>query len=221
MIDKHLNLFYSYNRDNQLIENNLTRAWIVTLRMISGETRNLLLRNLFKHSLQKLGEPLPTFIQAQFGLQGNFDTRLLSDIPHRYVVTIATERDMEVEPSFFKDIDLGHSIPDAWIFDPEEGYCFLVEAKIGNNPLDAEQVYSHAEGWLGITKENVQEHLVAVTWHDVLTGIENVGTDVVSQQDFQLLQEITQYLGFFGYRVYKGFDFSDLQAAPTFSLTYQ
>ena len=36
--DRYLNLFYSYNRDNELIENNLTRAFIVTLQTIEPAT---------------------------------------------------------------------------------------------------------------------------------------------------------------------------------------
>ena len=72
MTDPHLNLFYSYNQDNELIENNLTRAWIVTLRMLSAEIRNLFLQTLFKNHLQVPDEQLPSFRTAHFALQGKY-----------------------------------------------------------------------------------------------------------------------------------------------------
>ena len=73
MTDQHLNLFYTYNRDSELIENNLTRAWIVTMRMLSAETRSQLLQALFKVPLLSLGSLLPVFPRLAF-LQGHMDT---------------------------------------------------------------------------------------------------------------------------------------------------
>ena len=50
-MDRHLNLFYTYNRDPEFIENNLTRAFIVTLRALGGDTRRALLKQLLLEPL--------------------------------------------------------------------------------------------------------------------------------------------------------------------------
>lgn len=219
MNDRHLNLFYTYNRGNELIENNLTRAWIVTLRLLSAETRNSLLQALLDAPLQEIDSQVPAFDQASFALQGYFDTRLLERISQKFIVTIATERALGDEASLSGDPDLGDSIPDAWIYDPEQRYCFLIEAKIGANPLGAAQVYSHAAGWLGIPGGKVQDHLIVLTWYDILNAIQLIQTDIDNSQDAQLLQEFTQFLGFFNYRLFTGFNFSELLAAPGFSIS--
>jgi hypothetical protein len=223
MDDQHLNLFYSYNRDNELIENNLARAWIVTLRMLSAETRNQLLQILFDELIQKLGHQPPAFKNANFALQGYFDTHLLDTISLRFIVTIASEREFEPgeDSSAWDDTGISSSIPDAWIYDPDQGYCFLIEAKIGTNPLDTDQVYSHASGWLGITKDQLSNHLIPLTWHDVLCTLQSINLDMISQIEAQLIMEFTHFLGFFGYRLFMGFNFSSLLDAPEFSLLHK
>jgi hypothetical protein len=211
MSDRHLNLFYSYNRDNELIENNLTRVWIVSLRMLSAEIRSLFLQTLLELPLRKMEKRAPSFDTAHFALQGHFDTRLLKHMAQKYIITIATFRDMDEDAFAQPSKDAGDSIPDAWIFDPEQGYCFLVEAKVGSNPLGARQVISHAKRWLDVS---VKDHLVALTWYDVLNVIQEISIHVTSQQEGLILKEFNQYLGFFGYRLFTGFDFGTLPDIP-------
>lgn len=220
MTDPHLNLFYSYNRDIELIENNLTRALIVTLRLLSGETRNKLLRELFDIPIRNLGGITPPFSSASFTLQGYFDTSLLEQIKQKWVVTIATERELQesLDPSIQWDGVSGDSIPDAWIYDPDEGYCFLIEAKIGSNPLDARQVLSHAKGWLGIPKKHLSKNLIPLTWPDILRAIESVDPERISSSETKILGELTQFLGYYGYDLFEGFEFDGICEVPNFSL---
>ena len=92
------------------------------------ETRNQLLQAVLEAPLHSLSCSLPDFSEPNFALQGYFDTRQLGAISQKYIVTLATERELDNEPSISGDTDQGDSIPDAWIYDLDQGYCFLIEA---------------------------------------------------------------------------------------------
>ncbi len=83
-MDRHLNCFYSYNNDEELIENNLTRSLIVTLMGISDFTRGLMLSSLsgpFKNC---------NFDDAEFALQ-NYISVNPKFFKHKYLVTLAAD----------------------------------------------------------------------------------------------------------------------------------
>jgi hypothetical protein len=245
MFDRHSNLFYTYNRDTELIENNLTRAWIVSLSLLSGEVKDGLLKALLEKPFRSLGAGdrggLPSFLNAEFALQGYMDDSETRKFPHKYILTIASDRREETGQDNPEEEDspenrekglrttssksyLG-SIPDAWIFDKEEGYCFLIEAKVGLNPIDDKQVKAHAAGWFGLDPERIQDHLLPLTWVDVLHAINQVRTDQSSDrlslnaQECQILNELEEYLGFFGYRLFHGLDFEPLRNPPKYRMS--
>jgi hypothetical protein len=244
MSDRHLNLFYTYNRDAELVENNLTRAWIVSLKLLSGRVRDGLLRSLLEEPFRSLamsqpGE-LPCFVNAQFALQGYMDASQANEFPDQYILTIASNRyggiedDSTTKPeaqeregtSGAQSSTSGtYSIPDAWIYDEKEGYCFLIEAKVGLNPVDDAQVKAHAAHWFGMTgREDVRSRLLPLTWIDVLQAIGEVrsgrsGGDVsLNDQESQILEALEDFIGFFGYHIFYGFDFRPLQNPPKFTI---
>ena len=176
MSDPHLNLFYSYNRDNELIENNLTRAFIVTLRLLSPVGRGALLQILLTEPLQRLGETVPSYESCQLALQSHIDRDQSRKIPLRILITLASDRIVmaEEESHIDQQLDTYLSIPDGWIFDLEAGYCFLIEAKVGSNPLNQHQVLSHADKWLMIGADQLPDHLISLTWIDVIRAIEHL-----------------------------------------------
>ena len=95
MSDSHLNLFYTYNRDTELIGNNLTRAWIVTLRLLSPQVREVLLQRLLSKASHRLpGQVMPelSFAQAQFALQSHMERHLARRTKHCYLLIIATDQ---------------------------------------------------------------------------------------------------------------------------------
>ena len=225
-MDRHLNLFYSYNQDSELIENNLTRAWIVTLRLLSPQVREHLLQHLLGKAFQRQpGQIMPqlSFVQAQFALQTHMDRLLSRRAKLRYLLTIATERlDLEagenqaqaplIEPNLYSD-----SIPDAWIFDPGGEYCFLIESKVGDYPLDPDQLFSHTEGWLGQSKTDAPAHMLSLTWVDVASAIQQLDI-AMNDQEMLLLENLVEFLSLYGYRPFKGFSFAALDQPPFISI---
>ena len=220
-MDPHLNLFYSYNADNQLIENNLTRAWVVVLRLLTPESRDILLSRLIHPALEYQGSPKRfSFRDAQFALQGHIDPGFAHNCKHRYILTIASEDWKLVGEAPIIDASSGGSIPDAWIFDQEGDYCFLIEVKSGYYSLDAGQLYAHAINWLNIPAHQVEDHLLSFTWFDAASLIFELLQDISSLnlQERLILNDLSAYLGFFDYLPLKGISFMGLGAPPDLCL---
>lgn len=240
MQDRHLNLFYSYNRDSELIENNLTRALMVTLRMLGDEARNAFLQTFLAEGFQRLhpDQPveLPDFSAAQFSLQGYMDKRISRRMQHRYVLAIASHRydemhweermaGLEQDSLAIRDDLYGGSIPDGWIYDTQDEYCYLIEAKVGSYPLTRSQIYSHAREWLGWQSEDdIERHVLSLTWADVLYAIQEVrqthaaGELDLNSQELAILTDLKDFIQFFGYTLFQGISFRELQSAPDFAL---
>ena len=244
MSDRHLNLFYTYNRDAELIENNLTRAWIVSLKLLSGQVRDDLLRSLLEEPFRSraVSQPgeLPYFMNAQFALQGYMDASQANEFPDQYILTIASDRYEEIEDDSTTEANAQErektssaqlstsgtrSIPDAWIYDEKEGYCFLIEAKVGLNPVDDAQVKAHAAYWFDLTgREEIRGRLLTLTWIDVLQAIRGVrsaqssGDLPLNDQESQILEALEEFIGFFGYRMFFGLGFQSLQDPPSFRI---
>ena len=177
MPDRHLNLFYTYNRDTELIENNLTRAFTVLLSILSGELRQYILSSLFKRaSLREDNDVEPTwdYADAQFALQSNIERHIPRQAKTQVLLTIATEllnnesilKDDDTASTVRKRLDSEYtSIPDAWIVGPSNDYCILIEAKTGTYPLDRGQLEAHAQDWFGISLRTilVRHALLSVT----------------------------------------------------------
>lgn len=95
MADRHLNLFYTYNRDSELIENNLTRAFIVFLSIVSSEARNKILSTLLERSHKTINNTVDAegldLANASFALQSNIDRHLTRRSGRQLLLTISTE----------------------------------------------------------------------------------------------------------------------------------
>ncbi len=223
MLDRHLNLFYSYNqsREAELIENNLTRAFIQTLRALSGPVRNRLLRSLFSSRPKSATLASYDYERAETALQNHMDESVSRGCVGKHIITIAThEPEEEMDSGVAERNNDGDSIPDAWIFDKERcEYCLLIECKRGGNPRAEDQIRRHAKKWFGMDAADV--HRVDLTWQGVLKVVEQ--EQLLAQRDNQhereyVLSGLIGFLDHFGYRLFKGFHFGDLRGVPGFRL---
>lgn len=217
-MDRHLNLFYSYNRDNELIENNLTRAFIVTLRALGGENRDEILRGVLRGRAHKVA---PSFRDATVALQGNVDRDQVLQYAERFILAIATaDHATESEELTGRWQVPGTSIPDAWIFTPG-GYCYLIESKVGNNPQNPKQIRGHGE-WLDLHGPELDERLIRITWFHVLDSIQSLLTRTANRrltdQEQHLLKDLVAFFGYFNYQHFHGLNLGALLDAPTIQL---
>lgn len=216
MTDRHLNLFYSYNKSEnaELIENNLTRAFIQTLRALSGRVRNSLLYTLD----ERLREH--DFSGANFALQGHIDGPDC-DCREKYIVTIAT-RTMNTDVDDQTEYETYGSIPDAWVFDnAAHSYCLLIENKRGGNPLDQQQILSHAKNYFGLDTDESRQRTVPLVWLDVLRAVEEAIAQEPppNEQERYVLDCLGEFLGFFDYRRFKGFRFDGIESCSVWRLS--
>lgn len=231
MIDRHLNIFHSYNLDNELIENNLTRAFIVTLRFLSPKLlAQYLSRLLNKDSavLEKMD-----LSKVGFALQANIeiDRKQLKDITHKFILTITGDgvilgMDGEDDHKIFDKVRGSKLIsPDAWIYDltflPPE-YCFLIESKLIYNNLLAEQVIAYSKEYYGINSiEEFKQSLICITWYDVLEVcnyfLENNDKSMINPQEIFILEHLKEFLGFYGVSPYTGWNINQIPTLPDYN----
>lgn len=206
MSDKHLNLFFSYNHDAESIENNLTRAWIVSLRMLSDETCNRFLHTLLEHHLSSVVAASAIaqwdFAIANLALQGNMDKKRAVGCEEKFVLAIASYRYSGLTEAdgggnnapLPSHEEIGDSIPDAWIVDAtSRTTSSSSNPKVGFNPVDDAQVIAHARDWLGIkTKALLQKCVVGLTWNHVAIVAVQVLTDA-SEYERMLLGQFIDF----------------------------
>ena len=221
MADRHLNLFYSYNRSpsEELIEDNLTRAFIQVLRGLSPGTCGWFLHRLLDTRDANLGEC--DFARADFALQDRL-TEPAHEFKLKRIVTMST-RAPEAEDGEPSEVPTGGSRPDAWVYDSNSeirSYCLLIECKRGENPIDSDQLRRHAQEWFHLPLEEVGQS--SLEWYDVLNAIEAAKELATgpSRQELHLLAQLEQFLGFFDYRLFKGFRFDkrELTSSPDWRL---
>lgn len=222
--DPHLNLFYSYNRDNDLIENNLTRAFIVTLGLLQPAMRSLVITRILStaHIVDhvKLPDLNIDCTGMVFALQNHIDRDLAIAARRKFILTLS-ESSLMVAPN--PDRQEAASVPDGWLYSSDGDYCVLIEAKVGRNPLDRNQVVSHAAEWFGLrSEEEVRSAILMSSWELVcealVEGIENTGSIGATTIEIDLLSELLGYLRLFGYRSFRGFRLSSINEPSTMSL---
>jgi len=243
-MDRHLNLFVGYNHD--YIEDNLTRALIVTLRLLNDKTKRSLLKDIFsrlaypeKSNVMQLFDNDLTSID--FALQGNIelDKSKLCSFRNKYLITITSNNEFaEVED--YLDLEAyaeetlikkkppedapqkqllkklsSDSRPDAWIYNENEEFVFLIESKTVDAVLYYSQVIAHAFNWLGLTSiSEMISRTIKIRWSDIINSIDSILAKHVSKTDEKLMNELLKYLVYNGFRSFKGFQWENLRKPP-------
>jgi len=228
MKDRHLNIFYTYN--HALIENNMTRSLIITLRTLSPVLRRIILSRLFKPNFKF--KQIPNFEQTEFALQEKVPIRVekIRKIPHKYLVVLTGDGIIE-NLEKYKDIKNLSKVktsslikPDAWIFDDQKipQFCFLIECKTIGDPLDAKQIIAYAKYFYAIQNyREFEKILIQITWYDIL----DICTDLLeenlftNQQEKSLLLDLIEYLSFCHVIQFTGFNFIDISEFPDYEFS--
>lgn len=236
MADRHLNLFYTYNRDTELVENNLTRAFIVFLSIVSGEPRQEILSTLLGRSHQDTDNPIAVkgldFTDTYFALQSNIDQLVPRHSARKLLLAISTEPldttddNIIADTTFTDEPESGsgfRAVPDAWVYDKARAYCVLIEAKVGSYPLNIGQLQAHVSDWFGsnLSALNLRGSLCSVTWIDVLETLREVSSNLsLTPSEVTLFTHMAEFISFYGYHVFDGIDFTDLCDPPGLVVGY-
>lgn len=217
MNDHHMNIFRSYN--HALIENNLTRAFMVTLRFLSSDCRNLFLKKLFKKFNHY------DFKNVELALQGNIPIPLdkIRVIPHRIAIALIgfhyiENLDVYKSPEKYNSeviySDTSHPWNDAWIIDgnlENPKFCFMFECKGVGDILTAEQIIAYSKDYLRHDNySEFQNNHEIVTWYDVFSISEHLLTCDISDFERNLLYDFIEYLKMNNVVPFKGFNFHNM-----------
>lgn len=227
MQDKHMNIFYSYNHD--LIENNMTRSFMVSLRTISPKLRKIILSRLFgQHFEFKI---MPTYENIDFALQENIPIKAskIRKIPNKYLVALTGNNIIEdlekySDQKIFNKVPFSPYIkPDAWIFDNEKdpNFCFMIECKTINDVLNAKQIIAYAKYFFGIDNYDEMEKIVIrISWYDIV----DICSDLLqedflgNEQEAYVLENLIGYLSYCNVIPFIGFDFDNIPKVPEYNI---
>ena len=230
MRDKHHNLFYSYNLDNELIENNMTRAFIVTLRTVSNAAKSYVLSRLLK-SLSTLDSTFK-FDNVEFALQDRIPIgkEQIRKIPHKFLIAL-TANDVISEFEKYEDPDLFESVmtspgikPDAWIYDKsaEPRYCFLIECKPSGSVLSADQIIAYDKHFFGASShKEAKGRLIILNWTDIIEVCKRLidcGLSV-NDQEARIIGDFLEYLSYCGIVSFEGIHLESIGSIPAFSFS--
>lgn len=214
MNDPHLNIFYSYNRDNELIENNLTRAFIVLLKFLSTSNKQKLLSALFHEPIHSSSICL--------ALQGNIDKSVINKSKIRKIVTITDFNAYEELANYedsqkYERVKLTHLLrPDAWIYDSQEQeFCYLIEAKPPEAFLEAKQYIAYAKKYFNYNYDLLRNNLIHITWYDILHALDLM---IPNEQESILISNFIDFLSFAGIKLFYGFSIEILNKSPKLKL---
>jgi hypothetical protein len=208
----------------------MTRALIVSLKLISQNLRREFLRRLLKNryigSQTLLGNE-----NIGVALQGNIPilrTNLMR-IPNRYIVALSGTRTVEDLEKYrdsakFEEILTNENIrPDAWIFEDtvSPNYCFLIECKMPNEFLRADQIIAYAKLFLGIHDyDEMHQRLIILTWDEIIDTCDSFrsGGFPISEPEASILKDLREFMGFCGVISFTGIDFGGIVALPEFNM---
>jgi len=230
MTDRHLNIFYSYNSDNELIENNMTRAFIVTLKFLAPSTRTRFLVVLLGSRKKDVVEL--DLQNMEFALQGNIDVdlNLIRKCKHKYILAITGDGLLHGSEKIDNESSSSHTIsgeqirPDGWMFNSKkpQQYFFLIEAKTVDNVLGAEQIMSYGKHYFGYRSyHELRDSLICITWYDIVDECSTFCKNDVSlnQQERTILGDFVKFLNYCRVIPFSGWNMSDIPAHPNYKFS--
>jgi hypothetical protein len=148
-MDRHLNLFYSYNNNQELIENNLTRAFIHAFRFQSATTQKVIVETIIGESLR--GEDY----EFTCALQGNipYSLETIRAVGKKYPISLVdasyiTNSQKYRDQAEYAAVAPGR-LPDGWIIEKKGRLILLIEAKPPQTEMDMSQLIAYAKHFFG------------------------------------------------------------------------
>ena len=185
--NKHLNMFYPYRRE--VIEQNLTRALIIVLRILNSEARNVLFKVI-------VGEVCPSSLTD--GEQPTYTIEDATSAPKnckfKRLVAISTTGEIEED----SDTD-ANSIPDAQIrVGSGNDAVIMIESKVRSNTLSRDQLKRHAL----ILGDDLDSVIHVVTWNKICSEVSKlVSSGSLSDTEVFVAQEFLNFLSMYHYGV--------------------
>ena len=205
--DPHFNLFYSYSlggkkKNNEgdetdenfkkdenrikILENNLTRAFLITLKSFSRDQVIFYLNSLFKKKRLQIKKSKNIYYALQ-NIDEQFSEQIKDKKTKKILLVISdtkldiTKEDLikSLEENTSKD-----SRPDGWLI--LDDWAIMIESKIKDNKVNTDQLKRHIEKHFRIDKYNINENfwLVTKSWRQIIDSmVENNFYDAIDNDN--------------------------------------
>ena len=183
----HLNMFYPYRRE--VIEQNLTRALVIVLKIFNTDARNTLLRVIAGEEF-----PLPLIDEKKLVYTIEDARPAPKNCKFKRLVAISSTGVIEEDG----DTD-AKSIPDAQIrLNSGNDAVIMIESKVRSNTLSRDQLKRHA----AILGEELDSVIRVVTWNKISSEVSKLTSgDGLSDIEVFVAQEFLNFLNMYGYGI--------------------
>ena len=183
----HLNMFYPYRRE--VIEQNLTRALVIVLKIFNTDARNTLLRVIVGEEF-----PLPPIDGKKLVYTIEDATPAPKNCKFKKLIAISSTGVIEEDG----DTD-AKSIPDAQIrLNSGNDAVIMIESKVRSNTLSRDQLKRHA----AILGEELDSIIRVVTWNKISSEVSKLTSgDGLSDIEVFVAQEFLNFLNMYGYGI--------------------
>lgn len=185
--NRHLNIFYPYRRE--VIEQNLTRAFIIVLRILNSEARNALLKVI-------VGDICPSSVIDEEQLTYTIEDATPAPKNCKFKRLVAISTTGVIVEDTDKD---AKSIPDAQIrVGSGNDAVIMIESKVRSNTLSRDQLKRHA----AILGEELDSVIHVVTWNKISSEVSKlVYGGSLSDTEVFVAQEFLNFLNMYGYGI--------------------
>lgn len=169
ILDPHLNIFYSYdqgkyktdrNKKNtqKQLEDNVTRAFIITLMQLSVDNRKIFFEKLTRginFNTSYIYYDLQAIHDDYIKSKNEVEQKLLLTITRSGAVGLSNENEENEQGSR----------ADAWILNDE--FCILLEVKVGDSKVYKDQINRHITDAKGLNAIESDVTQIDQTWNEV------------------------------------------------------
>lgn len=217
MSDPHLNLFYSY--DNASLEDNVTRALLVTLSQLGSVHQRLVLRDLLLPEAFTNNGDGPELVQRE-GLR--FDLQVHAGDDHRETEDELLTADngaligihhsveeVDIDPEGLRD-PKGAARVDALIEDQANDLSAVIEVKLGSS-FNSAQLRRHHRRFFDTSQASFDDVFGAVSWTELVGYLNDLAKTCASGREKFVLEEFVKFANMIGLAPFLGFDDVDFR----------
>jgi hypothetical protein len=180
--DRHLNLFYTY-RTNHL-EDNITRALILTLRNLAPVHLRLFLRDIIlsksKQVIVRERMQLLTDDDFRFELQVSPPEERLDA---KTGVIVGVNYSGAQSPTFDATyLSQGGARPDALVIDAANDFAVLFEIKLSDS-LYRKQIERHFHSFFDQSSTTLNQVFVEISWSEIAEFLQRIVRQTVSERE--------------------------------------
>jgi hypothetical protein len=198
-VDKHLNLFYTYNTHH--LEDNVTRAFAITLANLSPVHLRLFLKELLSRQGEKSRAEVKDKIclmskpRFQFDLQVRMpqeEERLNESNGLIVGINYSGAQELSLDDQYIAD---GGCRPDMSVSDLENEVTVIFEAKLRDDLYRA-QIQRHFNQFFDTTRTKLDQVFLEVSWSDIADFLSRLEEQSLSPVENLVLNQFNEYLDF-------------------------